>query len=87
MTTVELHFRCAATPTEAVAFALADIREVYGIRRFRFDRAAKTLCVEYDATRLNAAAVANLVRQAGLEVEAEQPLTLPESTPEQTPAA
>ena len=34
-------------------------RDVYGIRRLSFDRAARTLRVEYDATRLNAAAVTN----------------------------
>jgi hypothetical protein len=68
MTTVEILFRYAAPPTEAVTFALADTREVYGIRRLNFDRAARTLRVEYDATRLNAATVTSLVRQAGLEI-------------------
>jgi hypothetical protein len=68
MTTVEILFRYAAPPTEAVTRALANTREVYGIRRLKFDRAAGTLRVEYDATRLNAAAVANLIRQAGLQI-------------------
>ncbi|MGA2887579.1 MAG: hypothetical protein ABSE51_05965 [Terracidiphilus sp.] len=68
MTTVEILFRYAVPPTEAVTFALADTREVYGIRRLNFDRTARTLRVEYDATRLNAAAVTSLVRQAGLEI-------------------
>ena len=67
MTSVEVLFRYAAPPTDAVTLALANIREVYGIRRLSFDRPARTLCVEYDATRLNAAAVEKLVRQAGLE--------------------
>ena len=40
-------------------FALANARDVYGIRRLSFDRAAQTLRVEYDATRLNAAMVTN----------------------------
>jgi hypothetical protein len=73
MTSVEILFRTAAPPSsiDAVTRALANIREVYGIRRLTFDRAAQTLRVEYDATRLNAAAVAKLVRQAGLEIEAE----------------
>ena len=73
MTTVEILFRYATPPTEAVTFALAKTREVYGIRQFGFDRAARTLRVEYDATRLNAAAVAKLVRQAGLEIDTELP--------------
>src|SRR5512133_2842579 len=68
MTTVEIVLRYAAPRTEAVAFALANTREVYGIRRLCFDRVASTLRVEYDATRLNAAAVTQLVRKAGLQV-------------------
>ena len=81
MTSIEVTFRYAAPPTEAVTFALANAREVYGIRRLKFDRSSRTLCVEYDATRLNAAAVAKLVRQAGLEVEDElTQVALPIST-------
>jgi len=34
---------------DAVTHALTSIREVYGIRRLTFDRAANTLRVEYDA--------------------------------------
>jgi hypothetical protein len=74
MTAVVIHFHYAVPPTEAVTFALANTREVYGIRRLNFDRAARSLCVEYDATRLNAAAVTKLVRQAGLEIVEEPPV-------------
>lgn len=87
MTTVEIVFRYAAAPTEAVAFALANTREVYGIRRLCFDREASTLRVEYDATRLNAAAVTQLVRQAGLQVVEEVQVALPSPAPETAPAA
>ena len=89
MTSVEILFRTAAQPSsiDAVTRALANIREVYGIRRLSFDRAARTLCVEYDATRLNAAADAKLVRQAGLEIEADLPLISPQPAPEPAPAA
>lgn len=87
MTTVEILFRYTAPPTEAVAFALADTREVYGIRRLTFDRTARTLRVEYDATRLNAATVTQLMRQAGLEITNELPLILPPPAPEPAPAA
>jgi hypothetical protein len=69
MTSVEIYFHYAALPTEAVISALASTREVYGIRRLTFARAASTLCVEYDATRLDAASVAKLVRQAGLNID------------------
>jgi hypothetical protein len=71
MTTVEIVFHTTVPPTASTAAALANTREVYGMRRIAFDQAAQTLCVEYDATRLNAAAVAKLVRQAGIQIEAE----------------
>jgi hypothetical protein len=87
MTSVEILFRTAAPPTDATAIALASVREVYGIRRLTFDRAARTLRVEYDATRLNAAAIAKLIRQAGLEIEADLPLIAPQPAQEQAPAA
>ncbi len=75
MTTVEIVYRYGAPPTEQAALALARARDVYGIRRLSFDRAAHTLRVEFDATRLNAADVTKLVRETGLEIAAETPLT------------
>jgi hypothetical protein len=86
VTTVEIHFRYATPPTEAVISALANVSEVYGIRRLAFDRAARALCVEYDATRLNAASVTKLVRQAGLEIDAELTLIPAQPPQEQAPA-
>jgi len=74
MTLVEILFRYTTPPTEAETRALANTREVYGIHRLTFDRAVRTLRVEYDATRLNAAAIEKLVRHAGLEIIAEPPL-------------
>jgi hypothetical protein len=87
MTTVDILFRYKTPPTEAAIFALADTREVYGIRHLQFDHAAHTVRVEYDATRLNAAVVANLVRQAGLDIEEELSLLPPQPAPEPAPAA
>jgi hypothetical protein len=84
MTSVEMLFRIAAPPTEAVARALANAREVYGIHRLTFDHAARSLRVEYDATRLNAAAVTKLLCQAGLEIDTEQPLNPVQSLQEPT---
>ena len=85
MTTVEILYRYAAPPTEPVAVALARARDVYGIRRLSFDRNASTLRVEYDATRLNAAAVTKLVRNSGLEITGE-PLLFPPPAPQPPPA-
>ncbi len=91
MTTVEILFHYATQPTESVTVALAGAREVYGIRRLNFDRAARTLRVEYDATRLNAAAVTNLIRQAGLQIVHERIQDLgsipPQLASERAPAA
>jgi len=87
MTTVDILFRYAAPPSEAVTFALANAREVYGIRQLKFDRSAHTLLVEYDATRLNAATVTRLVRQAGLDIVEEVSLIPPQPEPEAAPAA
>jgi hypothetical protein len=86
MTTVDILFRFKTPPTESVTFALANTREVYGIRRLTFDRAAHTIRVEYDATRLDASAVTKLVRQAGLDIDAELPLIPPRPAAEPTPA-
>ena len=86
MTTVEILFRYATPPTESVTFALAGTKDVYGIRRLSFDRAARTLRVEYDATRLNAATVTQLVRKAGLDLDEELPLIAP-PVPEAVPTA
>jgi hypothetical protein len=87
MTTVEILFAYSTPPTEQTVLALAGTKDVYGIRRLSFDREARTLRVEYDATRLTAAAVLNLVRQAGLEVQGELSLLPPQPEPEAAPAA
>lgn len=76
MTTVDIVYRYATPPTERVALALAHARDVYGIRKLNFDHAAGTLRIEYDATRLNAAAVTKLVREAGLDIVEEEPVLL-----------
>jgi hypothetical protein len=72
MTTVEIVYRYTAPPTEQTARALAHAHDVYGIRQLRFDREARKLRVEYDATRLNAAAVLKLLHEAGLDAIEEQ---------------
>jgi hypothetical protein len=87
MTTVEILYRYTTPPTEPVTSALASTRDVYGIRRFSFDHDARTLRVEFDATRLSAAAVTKLVRQTGLEIAEELPLIPPPPVPEALPAA
>jgi len=86
MTTVEILFRYTAPPNESVAFALAGIRDVYGIRKVSLDAAARTVRVEYDATRLTPAAVTKLIRMSGLEIAEEVSLIPPVVEPEAAPA-
>ncbi|MGO9340122.1 MAG: hypothetical protein ACLPY1_21695 [Terracidiphilus sp.] len=82
MTTVEILFSYTTPPTEHAVTALAGAKEVYGIRSLSFDRAARTLRIEYDATRLTAAAVTKLVHQAGIDIAAELPLIPPQPASE-----
>lgn len=86
MTTVEILFRYAAAPTESQMLALAQARDVYGIRRMTVDREARTVRVEYDATRLNAAMVTQIVRRAGVQIAEELPLIPPPPEPAPAPA-
>jgi hypothetical protein len=68
MTNVEISYNYGISPDEAVMRGIDTIRDVYGIRRLRFDEAARSVSVEYDATRLNAATVASLLRRTGLDL-------------------
>jgi len=78
MTTVEILYRYTTPPSENVSVALAGSRDVYGIRRIQIDNEARTLRVEFDATRLNAATVTKLVRMTGLDVAEELALIPPQ---------
>ena len=85
MTTVDILFSYTAPPTERTIVALAGAKDVYGIRSLVFNHSERTLRLEYDATRLTAAAVTKLIRGAGLESAAELPLLPPVDAP--APAA
>jgi len=69
MTNVEISYKYGVSPDEAVMRGIDNIREVYGIRRLNFDEQAHSVNVEYDATRLNPATIASLLRRAGLDVQ------------------
>lgn len=86
MTTVEVLYRYATPPTDNVALAVARIRDVYGVRRLSFDTNARTVRVEFDATRLNSSAISKLLQAAGLDLAEELPL-IPTPQPEPAPAA
>jgi hypothetical protein len=73
MTTVEILFRYERHPSEAAMIALGNMGEIYGIRRVTLKEAWQTIRIEYDATRLNAATVGQLLRRAGISVSEELP--------------
>ncbi len=68
MTYLDVVFRYGAVPGEAALKAIDGMREVYGIRKVKFNEAGRTVRVEYDASRLKTDAVARLLRQAGVDV-------------------
>jgi hypothetical protein len=79
VTNVDVLFRYEQQPSEAAMFALGNLKEVYGIRRIEIDQPGKTIRVEYDATRLTPAVVANLLRRGGISILEEVPLIAPQN--------
>ncbi len=61
--------------------ALGRVREVYGVRRVTFDEAAKTVRVEYDATRLTEPVIHQLLRRSGLDLVERVSLLPPQPEP------
>ena len=55
MTQLDVLYRYGVPPTEAAALAIAKVREVYGVRHLELNETEKTVRVEYDASRLDAA--------------------------------
>jgi copper chaperone CopZ len=79
MTNVDVLFRYEHDPSESAMFALGNLKEVYGIRRIEIDQPGKTIRVEYDATRLTRAVVANLLRRGGIGILEEVALVAPQN--------
>lgn len=77
MTQLEVIYQYEMHPTESAMAALGTARQVYGIRHLHIDEGAKTIRLEYDATRLNAAEVYNLLRATGIDVQKEIPQAAP----------
>jgi len=68
MTQLEVAYRYGTSPGEAEVRALDSVREVYGIRRMRFDQKERIVRVEFDASRFKEPVIAGLLRQAGLDI-------------------
>ena len=73
MTTVEVLFRYERHPSESAMVALGNMREIYGIRKVTVSESWQTIRIEYDATRLTAATVGQLLRRAGIDISEELP--------------
>jgi hypothetical protein len=68
MTHLDVVFRYGTSFGEREMRAVDSIKEVYGIRRVVFQEKDRTVRVEYDASRLSEAAVASLLRRAGIDL-------------------
>jgi hypothetical protein len=74
MTYLDVVFNYSSLPGENEMRAIDSMREVYGIRSVKFNEKDRTVCVEFDASRLKQDAVAKLLRQAGIDVR--EPIAL-----------
>lgn len=83
---MDVMYRYGSAPGETEMMALGRVREVYGIRTLSLDESARTVRVEYDATRLNEPVVLGLLRRSGLEVLEQLSLIPPQPQPEAAPA-
>jgi len=65
---MELAYKYGVAPGEAEMRALDNVREVYGIRRLRFDEKQRIVRVEYDGSRMKEPVIAGLLRRAGIDI-------------------
>jgi hypothetical protein len=68
MTQLDVLYRYGNPPTEAATLALSKMRDVYGVRKLEFNESARTIRIEYDATRLTEPVIHQLLRRAGLDL-------------------
>jgi hypothetical protein len=68
MTYLDVVFNYGSLPGENELRAIDGMREVYGIQRVRFNEKAKTVLVQFDASRMKTDAVLKLLRQAGIDI-------------------
>ncbi len=87
MTQLDVLYRYGVLPTEAAVAAIARLREVYGVRKLELNEAAKTVRIEYDASRLNEPVIHQMLRRAGLDVVETVPMFAPPAPPSEAPVA
>ena len=69
MTMLDVVFRYGVPPGEQEMLALNNAREVYGVRKIKFDEKQHTIRVEYDATRLDDGEIAGILSRAGIDLK------------------
>ena len=87
MTQMDIKFRYENHPTEDSMLALGKLKEVYGIRRVLIDEEWNVITVEYDATRLTATVVEQLLRRGGIDIVERLPLIPVQPEPVPAPSA
>jgi len=70
MTKVQMRFRLQKPLDDTQLSRISDAYSIYGIQKIQVSPSLDGLTVEYDATRLRPAEVANALANAGLAVEA-----------------
>ncbi len=68
MTLLDVVFKYGTPPGEKEMVALNHAREVYGVRKIKFDEKESTVRVEYDASRLNDGEIAGILRRGGIDL-------------------
>lgn len=68
MTSVQITFRYQGEIDPKVLPRTQEDHSYYGIRQMRVDTVNRLIAVEYDATRLDAAGVAAVLRRVGIAV-------------------
>jgi hypothetical protein len=68
MTQLDVSYRYGVAPTERALVALSKARDVYGVRRVELHEVDKIIRVEYDASRLSATVIQQLLRRAGIDI-------------------
>ncbi len=87
MTQLDVLYRYGVPPTEAATLAIARLREVYGVRKLELNETAKTVRIEYDASRLNEPVIHQMLRRAGLDVVETMPMFASPAPSAEAPAA
>ncbi|WP_263384409.1 hypothetical protein [Granulicella arctica] len=81
MTQLDVLYRYGVPPSEAATLAIANLREIYGVRKLDFDEASKTIRIEYDASRLTEPVIHQLLRRAGLDIVETMAMFAPPAPP------